>query len=154
MTEQDIPHKTGDIGGQPKQRYWTPDGRLIMALPDMREYSHTDRAGKVIDSGIRDANYDKGWLGQKPTELKLYCSHCDLWHDTQAEIIKCQRRKKAFDDKWTKRSKKEHRQNGETNDGRISKLETDVGEIKSDLGDIKNLLKKLINGGLENENRR
>ena len=147
MTEQDSPRVTSVFGGQPKQRYWTPDGRLIMAMPDMREYTHTDRAGKVIDSGIRDANYDKGWLPQKPTELKLYCRYCDLWHDTQQEITKCQRRKKAFDAKWSKRAKQENRQNGETNDDRISHLENDVGEIKSDLGDIKNLLQKLINGG-------
>ena len=140
MIEQDKPRQTGDVGGQPKQRYWTPDGRLIKAMPDMRGYSRIDGTGTVIDSGIRDANYDKGWLGQKPTELKLYCPHCDLWHDSQAEIIKCQRQRKSFDNKWARRTKKESPQNGERNDDRISKLENDIGEIKQ-------LLQKMINGG-------
>jgi len=139
---QDIPHKTGDIGGQPKQRYWTPDGRMILAMPDMRGYSRTDRTGQVLENGIRDANYDKGWLGAQPTELKLYCPHCDFWHDTQVEITQCQRRKKSFDDKWTKRARKEHRQNGEANEDRISTIENDIDEIKQ-------LLQKLI-GGKEN----
>ena len=138
-TEQDTPRVTGDIGGQPKQRYWTPDGRLILAMPDMREYARTNRQGEVLESGIRDANYDKGWLAQKPTELKLYCLSCDLWHDTEAELIKCQRQKKVFDGKWLKRAKKEKKQNGEANDDRISKLENDMGEIKE-------LLQRLIKG--------
>ena len=139
-TEQDTPRITDVFGGQPKQRYWTPDGRLIMMMPDMREFTRTDQAGKILDSGIRDANYDKGWWHQKRTELKLYCPHCDLWHDTQQEITKCQRRKKAFDDKWSKRAKQENKQNGETNDDRLSKVESDIGEIKQ-------LLRNLVKGG-------
>lgn len=126
----DEPRITGDIGGQPKITYWTPDGRVIRSMPDMHEYSRTNGGGKVVESGIRDANLDRGWLLQKPNELKLYCLHCDQWHDTQKEITECGRKKKTFVAKSVREAKK----NG---DDRISSLENDMTEIKS-------LLKQLI----------
>lgn len=123
---------TGDIGGQPKQTYWTPDGRPIRAMPDMHEWAKKDNKGVVIENGVRDANLDKGWLLSKPTELKLYCPHCDLWHNEKSEIIKCERSRSKLIAKHTKQAKKDLSGNG-----RLNKLENDMDEIK-------NLLTKLL----------
>ncbi len=79
---------TGNIGGIPRQTYFTPDGRVIRAIVATREYVKK-KDGKVIESGIRDANYDKGWLPVMPKELKLYCRGCNKWHDTQVEVDAC-----------------------------------------------------------------
>ncbi len=119
-----------DIGGTPKIAYFTPDGRVIMALPAMRTYSD-DNGG-----GTRDANLDKGWLTSMPTELKPYCPHCDLWHGTEGEVNECGRKKNVLAVKWQRKAKKELSQE---DGGRLDKLEGDMGEIKD-------LLKKLLEG--------
>ena len=90
-----------------------------MALPCMRTYS--DGNG----GGTRDANLDKGWLLQMPTELILYCTHCDLWHDTESEIAKCGQKKKASEAKYARIAKKETK-----GDDRVEKLESEMSEIK------------------------
>ena len=129
---------TGYIGGQPKQRYWTPDGRLILAMPDIHGYGYTDKNGQIVEKGQKDANLDRGWLLQPPTNPKLSCPHCDLWHDTKEEIFQCQKKKKAFDARWQRRAKKDNSvaENAQVN-SRIDKLE-------NDLFDIKELLQKLV----------
>ena len=48
-------------GGAKKQKYWTPDGREVWAVPSMRGYV-IRKNGKQTSSGIRDANLDQGWL--------------------------------------------------------------------------------------------
>ncbi len=115
------------IGRTPKIAYYTPDGRRVMALPDMRTYSN-DNGG-----GVRDANFDRGWLADMPSELKPYCPHCDLWHDTEKGVTECGRNKKTADAKWQKKAKKELQKES----GRLDKLEGDMGEIKD-------LLQKLL----------
>ena len=132
--------KAGDIGGQPKQTYWTPDGREIRALPDMNEYSLKDANGKTIRSGVRDANLDKGWLMQKPVELKPYCPHCDAWHDNQEGIDACGRKKAQFMRKCIKEIDKEP--------DRIAKLENDMSELK---GLLKQLLEVQIGNFLQSK---
>ncbi len=122
---------TGSIGGQPTQAYWTPDGRVIKAMPDIHHYALKDKDEKVISSGTRDANLDRGWLTQKPSELKLYCPHCDNWHDTEDEIKQCESKNTLFVAKCEKKAKKE------LGGDRVGKLETEMGEIKS-------LLKQLL----------
>lgn len=121
---------------QPKQIYWTPDGRKLILAPLWRTWVKRDAKGIEIESGVRDANLDKGFLLTKPTELKLYCPHCDYWHNTETEIKECGRKRAAFIKKVTKKAKKEIPQNG---DGRLEKLEQDMAEIKS-------LLKRIAKG--------
>ncbi len=129
--------KTGDIGGQPKTTYWTPDGRMKRAQPSMREYIiHPKNPRDIPVTGIRDANLDNGWLLAKPEKLQLYCEFCDKWHPTQEEVDKCGETKKRFTAKWNKKAVKEI---GQTENGRIDKLESDVGEIK---GMLKQLLER------------
>jgi hypothetical protein len=119
--------KTGDFGGQPKITYWTPDGRQIRAMPDMHEYARKDAKGKVIESGLRDANLDKGWLTSKPQILQKYCPGCDKWHQTDVEVKECIRKKNALVSKHSKIAKKELKQ---SDDSRLDKLESDMGELK------------------------
>jgi len=113
-----------NIGRSPKQTYYTPDGREIKCLPNMREY----RDGN--GGGVRDANLDRGWLLIKPTELKLTCPYCDLWHDAKEEVTKCGDKKNAFDAKWKKQTEKEQ------GDDRVDKLESQMGRIEGLLGKL------------------
>ena len=131
--------KTGDFGGQPKTTYWTPDGRKIRAMPDMHEYTRRDKDGKVIDSGVRDANLDKGWLNYKPTSLQLFCPHCDRWHMTKADVDTCGKSKKRVILKAERLAKKEMKL---TDDGRVAKLEQRVDGMDSKLDAILAALKK------------
>ena len=87
---------SGDIGGLRRQVYYTPDGRVIRAFPDTREYVLKDKAGKVVKSGIRDANLDRGWLLSPLTAPKPFCGNCGRWHDTQAEVEACGLRQNSF----------------------------------------------------------
>ena len=120
---------TADIGGLPRQTYYTPDGRVVKAIPGKREYVVKDKNGKVIESGTRDANYDKGWLPAMPTEFKLHCSGCDRWHNTQEEIDACISKKK----KWVgKLAKKTINENGD-----------EIETLKKELAELKAMFQKL-----------
>lgn len=126
--------QTGDIGGQPKHVYWTPDGRKIMAMLDLHEYIKRGKTDNVIEQGVRDANLDKGWLTTKPDNLKPYCPHCDKWHDTEVDVIKCGEKKIIFITEWERKAQKELAKSG---DNRIDKLEGELSEIKD-------MLRKLL----------
>ena len=125
---------TGDIGGLVKRKYWTPDGREILAVPSMRTYNRI-KDKKVVESGVRDANLDKGWLLQPPTEPRLYCSCCDKWHDTQEEIDQCCAKKKAFNDRWEKKARAMKK-----NEGGGGEIE----EIRKDIDDLKDMMKTVL----------
>lgn len=124
-----------EFGGAKKTRYWTPDGREILALPSMRTWIKK-KDSKVINSGIRDANLDAGWLLQPPTKLKPYCSHCDNWHNTQKEIDACGAKKKTFDDKWAAKAKRMRRNEGGEIEERVEKLESGITDIKQMLAQL------------------
>ena len=128
--------KTGDIGGQPKQAYWTPDGRKIKAMPDVHEYTRGN--GTKIETGTRDANLDKGWLLAKPEKFQLHCPHCDQWHPTQEEIDGCRRKKQNFDARWSKKARKEY---GHENAG----VKVELSGLKKDMVDLKKTVESLVN---------
>lgn len=136
--------KSGDIGGQPKTHYWTPDGRSLWVAPSWHEFAKRDSTGKILESGVRDANLDKGWLMQKPTILKLYCGGCDCWHDTEKEVNECEAKRndrfKVWGDEHVayRRNGKNIGVDEETN--RLTQVEKDVGEIKD-------MLTKLLERG-------
>ena len=98
---------SGDIGGLQKQTYYTPDGRVIKAIPQIRGWIKKDAKGNGIESGTRDANLDKGLLLEKPKELKLFCPHCDRWHDTQVEVEACKIQQDKMIELMTKKTKEE-----------------------------------------------
>ena len=115
---------SGLIGGQPKQKYWTPDGRVILSPPSMR--------GRM-DGSVRDANLDKGWLLTPPTVLKLYCPNCALWHDTKVEVRKCGAAQKTLITKYTREAKK------------LMKASAEENEIlKQEIAELKELVNKLL----------
>lgn len=120
--------RTGDIGGQPKTKYWTPDGRVMLVAPSWHEFVQRDRNGKVITSGIRDVNLDRGWLMQKPEILKPYCPHCDMWHDTLKEVAACQVKRQSLIKHATARMQEQGQP--QENNIRMAKLEKEMGEIK------------------------
>lgn len=122
---------TGVIDGQLRQRYFLPDGRVVLATPSMHEFQQT-KDGKVIASGIRDTNLDRGWLLTKPTELKLHCDGCDKWHDTQKEVNACTR-KKIQANKNMARQTLEPGVNTDVN-ARMDKLEDMFSQILTKLG--------------------
>ena len=57
--------KTGDVGGQPRITYYTPDGRVIRAMPDMHEYALKDAKGNPeILAFVRKKIESAHWLIQ------------------------------------------------------------------------------------------
>ena len=80
---------SGYVGGIRRTTYWTPDGRSFQAIPSIRDYQIV-KDGKVIETGQRDANLDKGWLLAKPTVLKIHCLFCDGYHDNQTQVDACE----------------------------------------------------------------
>lgn len=122
---------SGDIGGLPRQTYYTPDGRIVKAIPCMRDYVRKVDS-KVVESGTRDANYDKGWLPVMPTELKPHCAHCGEWHDNQEGIDACAdaiKKRKEWGDKLAKKYKKEEHE--------------DITNLKREIDELKEMVKKL-----------
>ncbi len=122
---------SGHIGGLPRQTYYTPDGRTVKAIPSMREYVRKEN-GKVIESGTRDANYDKGWLQTMPTELKHHCSHCREWHNSQEEVDACgvaTEKRSEWGDRLARKYKKEEHE--------------DIKGLKSEIDELKEMVKKL-----------
>ncbi len=98
---------SGDIGGLPRTTYYTPDGRVISTIPNIREFVRRDKDGKVIATGVRDANLDKGWLLTPPKTKKKYCPGCDAWHDNQKQIDACILKSERFIEMSTKKVQQE-----------------------------------------------
>lgn len=123
---------SGEIGGLPRQTYYTPDGRTIRAIPSLREYVKKDN-GKVVETGTRDANYDKGWLPTMPTELKPHCPHCGEWHDNEEEIDACAIRIKKQTEWGDRIAKKFKKQESD-----------DITGLKKEVAELKEMLEKAL----------
>jgi len=131
-------HAIGKVwGGPTKKKYYTPDGRVIFATPSEREYVIRDADGNVIEQGIRDANYDKGWRETPPSESerKLYCKYCDRWHDTEKEIEECGISRKKLETWGLQQARKLHPKDFEKYD-KIMALEERVDNIDAKLDKI------------------
>ena len=128
---------SGDIGGLKKTKYWTPDGKEILAVPSILTFKLVDKKKKTVRDVTVDRNLEKGWLLQPPTKVKPHCSGCGKWHDTEQEIDTCITKKKTFNEEWEERVKKERKDNGEG-------LKQEVAELKSEMVEIKSLLIKLL----------
>ena len=131
----------GIRGGPKKTKYWTPDGRVILAPPSLRGFVRKDLQGKVIDSGTRDANLDKGWLLTEPTELKVRCPHCDKWHDTEEDVHGCGVSMGAFVSHHAVKAKEEFKIK------EMSDIQSEVDELKTGMDEIKELLKEVLKRG-------
>ncbi len=132
----------GMIGGLPRKTYYTPDGRTIRAIPATRTYVIKNAAGQVIESGERDANYDKGWLPIMPDAKKPYCPSCDRWHDTAAQVRKCKAEKaKMLEAAEAKARKELGEQQGEPPSDRLVALEQKVDKLTE-------LFERMLNGAI------
>ena len=119
-------------GGPPKQRYFTQSGEVVFAIPSHREYQVKDPAtGKVLRKGQRDANLDKGWTLTMPTELKIHCTGCRKYHDTQEEIAECLRLRAINAAKWEARASNDSSAPSMDTEGRLDKLEEGLSDIKT-----------------------
>lgn len=85
------------------------------------------------DGSTRDANLDKGWLLQPPTEKKLYCPHCDYWHDTKVEVTKCGKQHKSFISKHQRIAKTE-----------VKKVFNENETLRQEVAELKELVNKLL----------
>lgn len=121
MEESDL--KLTYFGGVLKKTYYTPDGREIKTPPAMRGYVNKTTG----EEGVRDANFDKGWLENPPENPKPHCKGCGKWHDTLEEVEKCMFMRQSDNEKWAKEKLEEDR---------IDKLENDLADIKSMLSKI------------------
>ncbi len=126
-------------GGPQKTRYFTPSGEEVWAIPALREWVRKGADGKIVASGERDANLDKGWSLIPPAVLKLHCSGCDRYHDTEEEVRGCKDAKATFAKEWEDRARQMTGQNGAGETGEVAALTSKVEELTA-------LVEKLLEG--------
>lgn len=121
----------------PRNTYYTPTGKKILVIPQLREYVRKDKDGQVIESGTRDANLDNGWLLQppRPDELKVGCSACGKWHDTKAQVAKCIKATKAKAEAWELRAQKLLKK--ESSNKELDSLKAELAELKQMIKDLR-----------------
>ena len=128
-------------GGPQKQRYYTPTGEEVLAIPSWREYVRKGTDGRIVEQGTRDANLDKGWLLAPPTELKVACPGCTKWHDTQEEVNVCVEKKEVVAAQWERKALEQQPQNQDTGS---TDMEERLGKLEEGLSDIKTLLQQAL----------
>ena len=129
---------SGVWGGPQKQRYYTPTGEEVLAIPSWREFVRKGPDGKILEQGTRDANLDKGWSFALPTELKVTCPGCSKWHDTEEEVDACVDKKAAVAAQWERKALEQQPQSQDT------EMEERLGKLEEGLSDIKDDIKTLI----------
>jgi len=128
---------SGVWGGPQKQRYYTPTGEEVYSIPSWREFTRKGPDGRILEQGTRDANLDKGWSLSLPTELKVACSGCGKWHDTEEEVNACIETRSAQVARWQREDadaraeKNNAEQNNADVEGRLDKLEEGLSDIKT-----------------------
>ena len=121
---------SGVWGGPQKQRYYTPTGEEVYALPSWREFVRKNSDGKILEQGTRDANLDKGWSLLLPTELKVACPGCSKWHDTAKEVDACVDKKAEVAAQWERKALEQQPESADV-EGRLGKLEEGLSDIKA-----------------------
>ena len=123
---------SGIWGGPQKQRYYTPTGEEVLAIPSWREFNRKGPDGKILEQGTRDANLDKGWSLSLPTELKVACPGCSKWHDTAKEVDACVDKKAEVAAQWERKALEQQPQSQDADtEGRLDKLEEGLSDIKA-----------------------
>ena len=128
---------SGTTGGLYRTTYYTPDGRIIKAIPNLRERVKKDKEGKVVWQGIVDANLYRGLLLSPPQVLKPFCPTCDRWHDTLEEVSRCKKVEGAKIAKFEKQAKADLHKEALNKDLKIEALEKKVAELAA-------LVKKMV----------
>ena len=128
----------GVWGGPRKQRYYTPTGVEVLAIPSWREFVRKGPDGKILEQGTRDANLDKGWSLSLPTELKVACPGCSKWHDTAKEVDACVDKKAEAAAQWERKALEQQPQSQDAD------MEDRLGKLEEGLSDIKALLQQAL----------
>ena len=129
---------SGVWGGPQKQRYYTPTGEEVLAIPSWREFVRKGPDGKILEQGTRDANLDKGWSLSLPTELKVACPGCSKWHDTAKEVDACVDKKAEVAAQWERKALEQQPQSQDAD------MEDRLGKLEEGLSDIKALLQQAL----------
>lgn len=106
--------------GIPRTRYFTPDGREQFKIPQHRER----RDGVIYDVFIA-----QGYTLTPPSNLKPYCSSCDMWHDTQEEVKACIEKKSKFMASMNRKASRELLKERREKDTQIANLEDKVDKL-------------------------
>uniref|UniRef100_A0A6M3J412 Uncharacterized protein n=1 Tax=viral metagenome TaxID=1070528 RepID=A0A6M3J412_9ZZZZ len=124
-------------GGMKTKKYFTPDGREVWTAPSLREWVKKNGQGKIIASGTRDANLDRGLLLEPPQAPLPHCPTCDKWHNTQAEVEQCALKRKEFEEKVLAKTLSDYPvKKADVNLQRLDTLESELSEIKRMLKEI------------------
>lgn len=121
--------KTGKLlvsNRTPRTRYYTPDGREELKIPQQRERS---------DGVIYDVFLAQGYTLTPPTNPKPYCKGCDKWHDTQEEVDACIEKKRKFAEAMQKRAERDLAKDQKGKDTTIANLEAKVDKLTKLLED-------------------
>ena len=121
--------KTGKLlvnNRTPRTRYYTPDGREQLKIPQHRERS---------DGVIYDLFLAEGYTLTPPKNPKLYCKGCDRWHDTQKEVDACIEKKRKFADAMQRKAEREFSKEQKVKDKTIADLEDKVDKLTKLLED-------------------
>jgi len=115
--------KTGKLlinNRTPRTRYYTPDGREELKIPQ-----HRTRG----DGVVYDVFLAQGYTLTPPTNPKPYCPSCDKWHNTQEEVDACVEKKAKFAGIMQKRAEKELSKDQRGKDKTIEDLEAKVDKL-------------------------
>ena len=104
----------------PRTRYYTPDGREELKIPQWRERS---------DGVVYDIFQAQGYTLTPPANPKPYCIGCDRWHDTEEEVNACVGKKRKFAEAMQKRAERELAKEHKGKDKEIADLEAKVDKL-------------------------
>jgi len=120
----DIRDKQGKLlvnNRTPRQRYFTPDGREELKIPQ----HHERKDGVVYDIFLA-----QGYTLTPPTNTKPYCSGCDRWHDTQEEVDACINEKSKFMASMNRKASRELTKERKGKDTEIADLKAEVEKLR------------------------
>jgi len=115
--------KTGKLlvnNRTPRIRYYTPDGREQLKIPQHRERQ---------DGVIYDVFIAQGYTLTPPVNPKPYCSGCDRWHNTQEEVDACVAKKEKFAETMQRRAEQDLAKEQKGKDKTIANLEAKVDKL-------------------------
>lgn len=104
----------------PRQRYFTPDGREELKIPQ----HHERKDGVVYDIFLA-----QGYTLTPPENPKPYCSGCDRWHDTQEEVNACIEKQSKFILSMNRKASQELVKERKEKDTTIADLEAKVDKL-------------------------
>ena len=106
--------------GVPRKKYYTPDGREELKIPQY----HTRSDGVVYDVFLTE-----GYTETPPQNPKLYCAGCDRWHDTQTEVDACIKKRTDFIIAMEKKAQEEMKTSQQAKDKEVADLTAKVDRL-------------------------